>query len=106
MVIEYIMARCTIGNLLYTAELLIVISIFLTLFFFWKKRGDRNAFLVFLITGLWNSGVELFAQGFGIRINPETYLFNIFYVKFPFLCFVMGFFEGGILCLFAYHFIN
>jgi len=93
-------------DMLYTFEFVVSISFFILLFILWRKYGEKNSLLVYLFTGLLHSAVELLAQGSGIRAISSTYLFGTILVSYPFLPFILGFFEGGLYCLLAYHFVR
>jgi len=92
--------------MLYTFEFIFCIFILLLLIGFWKLKGEKKSLYVYIITGLLHSVIELTAQGSGIRVISETYLFGKIYVTYPFLPFILGFFEGGFYCLMAYHFVR
>lgn len=94
-------------DLLYIFEFLFVVILFLILLLMWKKSGKigKNSLLVYIISGLYHTGIELLAQGTGNREVPEITI-NAITIGYPFLPFVLGFFEGGLFCLVAYHFVN
>jgi hypothetical protein len=94
-------------DLLYIFEFLVVIALFAILLLIWKKSGKigKNSFLVYVISGLYHTIIELLAQGTGNREVPEITINNIT-IGYPFLPFILGFFEGGLFCLIAYHFVN
>ncbi|MFW9898724.1 MAG: hypothetical protein ACFFDO_05630 [Candidatus Thorarchaeota archaeon] len=103
---NYIMARYSAGNLIYTYEFIVIIIILIILLLFWKLNDDRNSLIVYVLTGIGDTIIELLASASGIRIVEETYLFGVFYVGFPLLPVIMGFFEGGVQCIIAYHLIQ
>jgi len=102
----YIMARHSAGNMIYTYEFIVVIIILIILILFWKLRDDRNSLFVYIITGIIETIIELLASASGIRTIEKTYLFEVFYIGFPLLQVIMGFFEGGVICIIAYHLIQ
>ncbi|MBD3228286.1 MAG: hypothetical protein GF329_08855 [Candidatus Lokiarchaeota archaeon] len=106
MLLNYYMARYA-TDLLYIFEFLVVISLFAVLMLIWKKSGKdgKTSLLVYIISGLYHTGIELLAQGTGVREVPEITIGTII-IGYPFLPFVLGLFEGGIFCLIAYHFVR
>ena len=100
------MTRYSSGSMIYNFEFVLLIIFTLISVYLWKKRDDKSSFLVFIIAGSLESCIELIAQGFGVRIITETYLFNVFYVGYPFLPFILGFYEGGVFCLLSYQFVK
>lgn len=106
MLLNYYMARYA-TDLLYIFEFLVVIALFVILLLIWKKsrKIGKNSFLVYIISGLYHTGIELLAQGTGNREVPEITI-NTITIGYPFLPFILGFFEGGLFCLIAYHFVN
>ena len=93
-----------VSSFYYTLEFLIAVSIFCLILYFYVKKIDRKSFYVFLIAGAINTSVELFLQGFGTRVIEGAYFFNI-PIDYPFICFILGFYEGGVKTLIAYHFV-
>ncbi len=92
--------------MLYTFEFVICIFIFILLSILAKKSGEKNSLIVYTFTGILHSIIELVAEGTGVREISNTYLFGRFYIGYPFLPFILGFFEGGLFCLLAYHFVR
>ncbi|MBD3229885.1 MAG: hypothetical protein GF329_17010 [Candidatus Lokiarchaeota archaeon] len=86
--------------------MIIVISIFVIVFYFWKYRADKSSLYVYIISGLWNCFIELSAFIFAVRSVDETLLFGFLRVGFPYVQLIMGFYEGGVQCLVAYHLIR
>lgn len=104
MISQYYMIR-VFTPFFYTLEFLIAIIVFIFSLYFYVKRIDRNSLLVFLIVGMINSGVELLLQGIGIRVVENACLFSL-PIGFPFIAFILGFYEGGVKTLLAYHFVK
>lgn len=102
---SYFMSRYS-TDLLYTFEFLIIILVFSLLLILTKKSGEKNSLMVYLLTGGLHTGIELVAEGTGVRVITETYLFGTLYISYPFLPIILGFFEGGLFCLIAYHFVR
>ncbi|MBD3228025.1 MAG: hypothetical protein GF329_07530 [Candidatus Lokiarchaeota archaeon] len=100
MVVEYYMIR-GIGAFFYTLEFLIAMGVFLLVFYLYLRRINRKMIFVFLIGGLINTGVELLLQGLGIRIIAEAYFFTL-PIDFPYICFILGFYEGGVKTVIGY----
>ena len=105
MVFDYYMSRYS-SDMLYTFEFIICIAMLVLLIFLAKKRGEKHSLYVYLLTGLLHSIIELVAEGTGNRVISETYLFGKIFITYPFLPFILGFFEGGLFCLIAYHFVR
>ena len=102
MIFHYYMTRYS-TSLLYTAEFLFDI-LFLAMVLILYVRGlDKKSLWVYIIFGLLHSVMELIAEGTGTRVIKDAMIFSI-PVGYPFLPFVLGFFEGGFICLGAYHF--
>ncbi len=101
---EYYIARHS-SYILYSFEFIANVFVFFIVIYLYKTRKDRKSIWVFLLTGLAHSTLELIAQGLGIRVIEGAYLFNIS-IGYPYICFIMGFFEGGIVCLAGYHFVK
>jgi hypothetical protein len=93
-------------DMLYTFEFIVVIFFFILLAILAKKSGERNSLIVYTFTGILHSVIELVAEGLGVRVISETYLFGRIYLSYPFLPFILGFFEGGLFCLLAYHLVR
>lgn len=100
---EYYMARYS-TYMLYTFELVFSLVVFFLLLYFYKKNVDKKSIWVYIISGIGHSIVELFAQGSGMRVIKNASLFNVIPLSYPFTAFIIGFFEGGLICLAAYHF--
>ena len=105
MVLNYFMSRYS-TDLLYTFEFLACIFFLVLLVILAKKYGEKHSLYVYIVTGLLHSTIELVAQGMGVRVISATYLFGKIYISYPFLPFILGFFEGGLFCLMAYHFVR
>ncbi|MFX0139968.1 MAG: hypothetical protein ACFFDN_40375 [Candidatus Hodarchaeota archaeon] len=103
--LNYYMSRYTTDTI-YTFELFVVIILFLVLIILWKQKGEKNSLLVYFITGILHSIIELVAEGTGTRVISTTYLFGIFQIGYPFTAFILGFFEGGLFCLMGYHIVR
>ena len=102
---SYFMSRYS-TDIFYTFEFIVCITILCILIFFAKKSGEKKSLYVYLVTGFLHSIIELIAEGVGNRVISETYLFSVIYLTYPFLPFILGFFEGGLYCLLAYHFVR
>ncbi|MHA1439293.1 MAG: hypothetical protein ACTSPD_17110 [Promethearchaeota archaeon] len=89
--------------MLYTFEFIIVLVLFFILIFFYIKDIDKKSLWVYVITGVFHSIMELIAEGLGVRVIKNASIFTIS-VGYPFLPIILGFFEGGMICLGAYHF--
>ena len=83
---------------LYTFELVVVLVVWVVVLALWRA-GDRRSLAVYVIAGLYNSVIELLAQGSGVRAIPDVRLFGVLPVGYPLLPFILGFFEGGVLLL-------
>ena len=102
MIFQYYMTRYG-TPLLYTAEFLIVLAVFLIVLIFYIRGTDKKSLWIYLMTGIFHSIMELIAEGTGTRIIEDAVIFGI-PIGYPFLPFILGFFEGGLICLGAYHF--
>lgn len=91
--------------LLYTVEFLLNFVVLFIVLYLYKKYIDKNSLWVYLLTGFGHSMLEFFGQLIGIRVITGAILFN-FPIGFPFLPFIIGFFEGGVISLAAYHFVK
>ena len=89
--------------IIYTFEFLVVIFLFLITALFYIKKIDKGSLIIYLITGIFHTIMELIAEGTGVRIIKDAYIFS-FKISYPFLPIILGFFEGGMICLGAYHF--
>jgi hypothetical protein len=89
----------------YTLEFLLAVLTFALVLYFFLRDVDRKSLLIFIIAGVINTCIELFIQGFGIRIVEDAYFFGL-PIGFPFVSFIMGFYEGGVKTLLAYHFVK
>jgi len=105
MLFNYYMARYY-TNTLYTFELIFDCALFLILLLFYVRKIDKGSLVVFLFTGTIHAILEIFAQITETRVVQDTLLFDIIYVGFPILPIIMGFYEGGVFCLAAYHFVK
>jgi hypothetical protein len=95
----YFMVRYSVPGL-YAFELVAVIAAWVLVIALWRRAGgDAKPLAVYVIGGLYDSGIELLAQGTGVRAGPDASLFGVMPIGYPLLPFVMGFFEGGILLL-------
>jgi len=83
---------------LYTFELIVAAGVGLLVLASWQ-RGDARPLVVYVIAGLYDSAVEIAAQASGVRAIADARLFGTIPVVFPFLPFILGFFEGGVLLL-------
>ncbi|MHA1264993.1 MAG: hypothetical protein ACTSRS_07120 [Candidatus Helarchaeota archaeon] len=102
---DYYMSRYS-TDMLYSFEFVFIVLLGILLIIFMKKFQERNSLFVYGLTGLLHSIIELVAEGTGVRVISKTYLFGTFYLSYPFLPFILGFFEGGFYCLVAYHFVR
>ncbi len=102
---DYFMSRYS-TDMLYTFEFIICVFMFILLALLARYKGEKNSLFVFILTGLLHSVIELVAEGTGVRVISETYLFGKLFISYPFLPFILGFYEGGIFCLMAYHFVR
>ncbi len=105
MVLDYFMSRYS-TDALYSFEFTFIFVLFFILIIFWKKLNDKNSLKVYVTTGLLHSIVELVGQGTGARRISTTYLFGVLQVGYPVLPIILGFFEGGLFCLIAYHVVR
>ena len=87
---------------IYTFEFLFSMILLFILLFLYIKDFDKKSLPVFIITTLCHSALEIVAQGTGVRVIEGATLFNI-EIGYPFICFILGAFEGGFISLFAYH---
>ncbi len=83
---------------LYTFELVVVLAVWVVVLALWRA-GDRRSLAAYVIGGLYNSGIELLAQGSGVRTILDVRLFGVLPVGYPLLPLILGFFEGGVLLL-------
>lgn len=90
----------------YTFEFIVIMSLFFILIWLWRKKNDKSSLKVYLVTGIAHSIVELVGQGLGIREISNMFLFDVLHVEYPFTALIMGFFEGGMFCLVAYHILR
>ncbi|MFX0189088.1 MAG: hypothetical protein ACFE8A_15290 [Candidatus Hodarchaeota archaeon] len=79
--------------------------VFIILLYFYIRDIDKDSLKLYLITGLSHSVLELIAQGGRIRVIEDAYIFQI-PIGYPYICFILGFFEGGLISLAAYHFVK
>lgn len=91
---------------LYTFEFVVAVAVGIVVAARWKRTGDARPMAVYVIAGLYDSVVELLAQGSGVRAVPEARLFGALPLDYPFLPFVLGFFEGGVLLLTGYEILR
>ena len=99
---SYYMVRWT-SSFYYTLEFLIAVSVFFVTLLLYLKGIDKKIVLVFIIAGVFNTCVELFIQGIGARSIEGAYLF-IIPIEFPWICLILGFYEGGVKFLVPYYF--
>ena len=90
---------------LYTFELVVVLAVWVVVAARWRA-GDRRPLAVYLVGGLYNSAVELLAQGSGVRVIADARLFGALALGYPLLPFLLGFFEGGVLLLTGYEILR
>ena len=102
--IEYYMVR-VFTPLFYTIEFLLIIIVFISVTILYTKNKDKQSLKVFLVSGIAITLTELFLQGIGTRVVKNAYLFSI-PIGFPLTCLLMGFFDGGIKNLFAFHMVK
>lgn len=91
---------------LYTFELVIALAVGILVTVLWKRNGDPRPAAVYVVAGLYDSAVELIAQGSGVRLIPDVQLFGVLPLGYPFLPFILGFFEGGVLLLTGYEILR
>jgi len=96
------MVRYT-SSFYYTLEFLIAISVFLITLFLYLKGIDKKVLLVYITAGVFNTFVEIFIQVIGARFIEGAYLF-IIPIQFPWICLILGFYEGGVKFLIPYYF--
>lgn len=90
---------------LYTFELAVVLAVWALVVALWRA-GDRRPLAVYVLAGLYDSAVELLAQGSGVRTIAAAPLFGVVAVGYPLLPFILGFFEGGVLLLTGYELLR
>ncbi|MHA1301711.1 MAG: hypothetical protein ACTSO9_20010, partial [Candidatus Helarchaeota archaeon] len=105
MVLDYYMSRYS-TDVLYSFEFTFIIILTPILLLLWKYYGEKNSLKVFMVTGLLHSAIELLGQGTGARRISTTYLFGVLKISYPFTPFILGFYEGGLFCLIAYHIVR
>jgi len=91
--------------LFYTIEFIISFGVFLVLLLLYIKGIEKKSLTVFLLTGTINTLIEIILQTISLRIIENAYFFFI-PIGFPWICFIMGFFDGGVKNLFAYHMVK
>jgi len=104
MITENYMVRVT-TPFFYTLEFLVALGVFLLVFYLFARNIDKKSLLVFIIAGAINTAIEFMLQGLGMRIIEDAFFFNT-PIGFPFICFILGFYEGGVKTLIAYHFVK
>jgi len=82
---------------------LIALGVFLITIFLYLKRIDKKVLMVFITAGVFNTFVEIFIQVISARSIEGAYLF-IFPIQFPWICLILGFYEGGVKILVPYYF--
>jgi hypothetical protein len=87
---------------MYTFEFSVAVAVGILTLALWARSGDARWSCVYVIGGLYDSAVELLAQGSGVRHIPDASLFGAVRVGYPALPFILGFFEGGVLLLTGY----
>lgn len=102
MLAQYFMSRYA-NYLIYTFEFLFSVVVLIIVIFLYLKKIERNSLKVYLITAFFHTILELIAEGTGTRVINDASLFGI-PIGYPFLPIILGFFEGGLICLGAYHF--
>ena len=103
MITENYMVRVT-TPFFYTLEFLVALGVFLLVVYLFVRNIDKKSLLVFIIAGAINTSIELMLQGLGMRVIEGAFFFNS-PIGFPFICFILGFYEGGVKTLIAYHFM-
>ena len=89
----------------YSLEFIVAISVFFVALYLFIKDIDKKSLFVFILAGVVNCCIELFLQGVGFRIIEDAFFFNMPF-GYPWICLVIGFYEGGVKVLLAYHFIR
>ena len=87
---------------LYTFEFSIAVAVAILTLALWARSGDARWAVVYVVGGVYDSMVELLAQGSGVRGIADARLFGAIRVGYPALPFLLGFFEGGVLLLTGY----
>lgn len=88
---------------LYTVEFIGSVIVLLICLMLKKFRHESKSLTVYLLTGLGHSIVELIIEGLSVRMVEESLLFGIVPLNYPWICFILGYFEGGIFCLIAFY---
>lgn len=101
MAMDYYMIR-VFTPIFYTLEFFLVLSMFIPSLILYIRNKDKISLKVFLVAGTINTLVEMLLQGIGTRTIENAYFFTI-PIGYPFTCLIMGFFDGGLKNLFAYH---
>jgi hypothetical protein len=104
-VFNYYVVRYS-SQALYTFEFVIALAAWILVLVLWRRTGDRRPLAAYVIGGLYDTGVELLAQGSGVRAMPEVRLFGVVPIGFPVLPFILGFFEGGVLLLAGFQIVR
>ncbi|MHA1293877.1 MAG: hypothetical protein ACTSQJ_14565 [Promethearchaeota archaeon] len=104
MMFQYYMSRYG-SAVIYTFEFLFSVGLIAILVVLYWKKLDRNSLPVFLISSMFHTILELGAQGLGIRVVTGAMIFSI-EIGYPFICIIIGFFEGGLVGFSAYHFVQ
>ncbi len=89
----------------YSLEFLLAVFTLAIVLYFFVREIERKSLIIFIVAGIINTSIELFLQGFGIRVVENAYFFGL-PMGFPFVSFIMGFYEGGVKTLLAYHFVK
>ncbi len=102
MMLDYYMIRWT-SIFYYSVEFLIALGVFFIVLYLYLKGIDKKAILVFITAGIFNTVVEVTIQTLGARVITDAFLLTI-PINYPWVCFILGFYEGGVKFLVPYYF--
>ena len=88
-----------VTSMLYTFELLFATIILISCIIIATRKKDKVPLWIFLATALFHTCIELWAEGFGIRVVEDTILFNLIPISYPITPIILGLFEGGLVGL-------
>jgi len=103
--LNYYMVRYS-TEALYTFEAAVVLAVWILVLVLWRQSGDARPLAVYVVGGLYNSGIELLAATSGTRTVTDVQLFGVLPVGFPVLPLILGFFEGGVLILVGFQLVR
>ncbi|MHA1894091.1 MAG: hypothetical protein ACTSX4_06300 [Candidatus Helarchaeota archaeon] len=88
-----------VTSMLYTFELLFATAVLISCIIIARRKKDKIPLWIFLATTLFHTCIELWAEGFGIRVVEDTVLFNLIPIVYPITPIILGLFEGGLVGL-------